>query len=294
MGGIEDIAKAIARVCEPSPQLLGWLRSARFRGRSRIVSQLGRGALPCEATTLCDGIRYALDLDDDVQRAIYFDCYEQNDLPWMLAPVPAGGVCLDVGANVGFYTLHFARRVGPGGVVHAFEPDPHNAARLEANCRLNDFGSVVRIHRQAVGGAAGRLTFHRSDRAHSGWGSLEPFREAVEKIEVECVTLDAFLAAEGIRHVDLMKVDVEGAECDLLDGARESLAAHVFRHLAIEFNGVRLAARGLTFADFRARLEAAGYRPAPATHELFRRLTDGTLDPATRWDNLLFESPEAG
>ena len=137
----------------------------------------------------------------------------------------------------------------------------------------------------------GKAVLHRSDDAHSGWGSLSERPGEIASIEVPLTTLDSFLETQRIEQVDLLKVDVEGSEIELLRGARRSLERHVFRHLFIEFNGVLLAERGLGPAEFLAPLEAAGYKLWPAHVGLVERMRSGA-DPAhTVWANLLFSAP---
>ena len=244
---------------------------------------------PRELTAECDGLRFLLDLGDDVQRSIYFECYEPSDVALLTPLIPPGGVCLDAGANVGFYTLHFARRVGPEGRVHAFEPDPRNAARLRANCALNGFGPIVEVREAAISDREGTASLHRSEAAHSGWGSLAPGGGAESVTEVETTTLDAYLARMRLDRVDLLKADVEGSECALLLGARESLRSRRIRRLFIEFNGVRLREQGKGLEDFLRPLEEAGYAPAASHAGLVDRMRSGEIPPHTVWPNLLFE-----
>jgi len=88
-----------------------------------------------EETVDREGIRYQLDLRDDVQRELYFNYYE-----WGRCPSSAcsyAGTCLD--ANNGAFALQMARKVGKSGTVHAFEPDQYVFSRLLQNCRLNHF-----------------------------------------------------------------------------------------------------------------------------------------------------------
>jgi FkbM family methyltransferase len=287
-----DLAiRAAGRACEASPLLARALRSARFKGRCRIVSAMRRVPLASDLAAECGGLTFELDLRDDVQRAIYFECYEPRDLALVQSLVPAGGVCVDVGANVGFYSLHFARLVGPSGRVFAFEPDPRNAARLRRNVALNAFEPIVEVDERAVSGRDGRATLHRSDPDHSGWGSLAAHADETSTVDVSTTTLDSFLEARGIDRVDLLKADVEGSEIDLLRGATRSLRKRRLRRLFIEFNGVRLAGSGLGLPEFLAPLEAAGYRPAGAHADLVDRMRSGNVPAHTVWPNLLFEAP---
>jgi mRNA interferase RelE/StbE len=110
-------------------------------------------ARACEAE--CSGVKFDLDTEDDVQFDIYFNIYERRVLKKVLPLVARGGACLDAGANVGVFALRFAQRVGPSGIIHAFEPDPVNYERLHKNIELNGLGGYLR----APGGTLGQIRF---------------------------------------------------------------------------------------------------------------------------------------
>lgn len=278
-----------ARTCEKSPAAAHLIRSFDFKGKGSIIQRIRPCAMSRQVTADCDGLWYRLDLSDDVQRELYFNKYESADIQQGLELVPSGGTCVDVGANIGAYTLQFARKVGKHGLVHAFEPDPYVFSRLESNCRMNGFEDRVRCHNVAVTNLTGPRSFYQSDRHHSGWGSLVKFDDiAVQAQRVQCITMDDFLANEGIQHVDLLKVDVEAHEPELLEGSMQSLANHVFRFVLIEFNGIRLAERGKTLEDFLLPLTIAGYKAVMLRVELLRKMLDRRVPAEGMCTNFLF------
>jgi FkbM family methyltransferase len=137
------------------------------------------------------------------------------------------GMCLvDVGANIGYYSLMGARIVGPTGAVHAFEPNESIRNRLSGNVQLNGFQNVV-VHREAVTKQTGTVRFYKSAWSeNSGISSIIPSYGLEEQGEdVPCVTLDDFAATLGARRIDLLKIDVEGAELDVIAGGRRVLGA---------------------------------------------------------------------
>ncbi len=250
----------VAAGCERSPAFSWLLRNVTFRGKGRIVMRLHSDAMAREVTVTNDGIRYCLDLRDDVQRELYFRIYEVLELETALELIPVGGTCLDIGANNGAFALQFARKVGHEGIVHAFEPDAEVFSRLVRNCHLNGFESVLKCHRIAVSNATGHATLFKSEPRHSGWGSLQQFKDIVNQTEtVPTVTLDDFLARERIRHIDFLKVDIEAQEPEFLEGASKALRDQIFRYVLIEFNGIRLGERGKTLNDFLAPILNNGY-----------------------------------
>jgi FkbM family methyltransferase len=135
-----------------------------------------------------------------------------------------GVVVYDLGANMGYFTLCMARRVGPDGRVFAFEPDPEMADRLERNAELNGIGNVTLV-RAAVWCEEGWVTFRRSDPRISpdrGLGQILPGSEQQgDRISVPTITLDGF--SVWAPPPGLIKCDVEGAEVEVFDGARSLL-----------------------------------------------------------------------
>jgi FkbM family methyltransferase len=261
---LNPLFSCAARVCEKSPAASNFVRNFAFAGKNRIVARVRPEAIGPEIIATCQGVRYRLDLHDHLQRDLYFNCNPSDELELRCALhlIPVGGTCIDVGANIGVFALPFAKRVGDRGTVHAFEPDPANFARLEANAVLNGFDHVVKCHQLAVSNASGEVSFYRSDSSESGWGSMVEFKDiSVGREIVRAITLDDFLAAEKIEKVDLLKVDVEAHEPELLEGSRRSLGAQVFQFILIECNGVRLAQRGKVLDDLLRPILGAGYLP---------------------------------
>jgi FkbM family methyltransferase len=242
-----------------------------------------------EATAVCNGVRYHLDLRDNVQREMYFNVYEEGEIKAAVDLIPVGGTCLDVGANCGAFALPFAKKVGERGLVHAFEPDTYAFERLLLNCQLNRFESILKCHQIAVSNVIGSVFFYSSDPVHSGWGSVEEFKDiAVQKQRVEAVTLDHFLKTNHIGRVDFLKVDIEAHEPELLAGAEKALLNRVFRFVLIEFNGYRLGQRKKSLKDYLEPMSRAGYTLLrPAGPEL-QKIVIGTIPQEDVLTNLLF------
>jgi FkbM family methyltransferase len=245
-----------------------------------------------EVVAICQDMTYKLNLRDDIQRAIYFNAYEDESLlAQVLKLVSPGGTCLDAGANVGFYTLRLAQAVGPGGRVHAFEPDDDAVTRLQENLRLNGFQDRVSVYQQALTNKTGCATFYRSEPTHSGWGSLVEFSDiAVAQMSVPAITLDDFLHAHDISSIDFAKIDVEAGEFELLEGATQALSQQRIRYLLLEFNGIRLAQRARTLADLLQVLARYAYYPASFSEAKVQAMLDGKLSAETQVVDLLFRA----
>lgn len=162
-------------------------------------------------------------------RAGLFEVVETAYLPRILRP---GDTFVDVGANVGYYTLLAAKLVGEGGRVFAFEPDPESFALLERNVRLNGFDNVV-LERKAASNEAGTLRLYLAPE-NKGDHQIYPSRgEEREFVEVEAVTLDAYFADVPGR-VDFVKIDTQGAEMAILEGMAGLLESDAIV-LSVEF-----------------------------------------------------------
>jgi FkbM family methyltransferase len=137
--------------------------------------------------------------------------YEKHIVEAMLPFLMPGAVFVDVGANIGFYTLLAASRVGPSGKVIAFEPSSANCELIEASVRKNGFTNVV-VQQAAVADITGTIGYRQTRYSSNGVvGNFDDFPQ-----RVRAVTLDACL--QGEERVDVVKMDVEGAEGLVLSG----------------------------------------------------------------------------
>ncbi len=145
----------------------------------------------------------------------------QNALVDLIRP---GNVVLDVGANVGFFTMIAARATGPSGIVLAFEPVADNADALEANARRNRFDHV-RTHRIALADRTGEaeiiLTDHPGGATLASAGLRPP--DARGRAEVPVARFDDLRDQHAVPAPDVIKIDVEGAEVQVLRGMEHTL-----------------------------------------------------------------------
>lgn len=144
----------------------------------------------------------------------------QHALAQYLAP---GGVLYDVGANVGFLTVIGARLVGAAGAVYAFEPVPSNAAFVRRNAELNEFRNVTVIEK-AVSFASrkGELTLAQ----YSGGAVLSTIAappDAAGRLSIELVSIDDLVFRDRMRPPAMVKIDVEGAELEVLRGMSRTM-----------------------------------------------------------------------
>jgi FkbM family methyltransferase len=137
-----------------------------------------------------------------------------------------GDVFYDIGANVGFFALAGARRVGPAGAAYAFEPVPDNAAAIRASAELNGLANLEVVEK-AAGRAAGRDRLLLVEDL--SWSHLESqgwHPRTLDTLEIEIVSIDGLVAEGVLRPPQLVKIDVEGAEIDVLEGMRRTIEEH--------------------------------------------------------------------
>jgi FkbM family methyltransferase len=150
------------------------------------------------------------------------DLEVQSALGRLLGP---GMNAFDLGANVGFTAVMMARRVSPGGQVVCFEPLASNADQIVHNSALNSF-DCIQVRREAVGRIDGEAEFSLS---HSPtWGRLAQAGATPEQsgtIRVPVRSLDSLWEAGQLCRPHVIKIDVEGAEADVIAGGRNFLAA---------------------------------------------------------------------
>ena len=183
---------------------------------------------------------------------------ELRQLQRLLSP---GDVFIDVGANIGLYALKASRLVGPTGRVLALEPGVEAYGHLTANLALNDFGWAEAM-KGAASDRAGEAVLHHVPLGNDPQAfSLIANDRAQVGETVETLTLDILIARCDLTRVDLIKIDVEGAEPMVVAGARGMLAR--FKPAVIFECNAHISAGGGTDAaatETWRRLAEAGYR----------------------------------
>ncbi|MEM7412600.1 MAG: FkbM family methyltransferase [Myxococcota bacterium] len=169
------------------------------------------------------------------------------------------GTVVDLGANVGCFSCRILPRVDR---LIAYEPDPHNFELLRRN--LADAKDAVAVP-EAAGARTGTLRLHLAEGGKLGGRSTQFSNLAPElldsEVEVPVTTLEALFDEHGIEHCDLLKIDVEGAEYDILGAAPPELLSRVSRIVG-EYHDVDPDDPRTRIGNFRALLETAGFRVA--------------------------------
>jgi len=206
-----------------------------------------------------EGLRIALPKGGPAALVYYQGFSEPDTADLLRALLQPGMVLADVGAHFGEYTLLGARRVGDTGEVHAFEPDPRVHDALVENVRLNRLERVV-IRPWAVSDAEGEVELRlAAEPALSALAvASSPLSPGQRVHRVRAVTLDGYVAA---RRLDVVKIDVEGAEMRVLRGAQRLLqrAPAEAPVLIFECAAHNYARFGYSPADVFRLLRRSGY-----------------------------------
>lgn len=192
---------------------------------------------------------------DTFQAYIIRNGWEELTTEMFKKVVKKGDTVVDLGANIGYFSLLAARLVGSEGKVYAFEPEPMNYELLLKNIELNGYDNIVPVPK-AVSNVSGTIRFflHSKDTgAHTIYQPLHGEREFKESIEVQAVTLDEFF--KGKEHpIDVIKVDVEGAEVAVLLGMDRIIRQNESLKMFIEFHPPGIRRRGDSSQEFARRL----------------------------------------
>ncbi|MBC5809637.1 MAG: FkbM family methyltransferase [Candidatus Eremiobacteraeota bacterium] len=208
------------------------------------------------------GYRLWVSLDDlAIARPVLVDAYELAEARFIEHTVREGDLAVDVGANLGFHALHMAKLVGPAGRVLAFEPLGYLGDALSASVAENGFSERVEVRREALSDCAEEAVLRHAPRT-ANFGGAHLARSATPEIfqtdeRVPCVPLDDVL---GERRCAFIKMDVEGAESRVVNGARRTLERDRPAILS-ELHETQLrAVSGCGANDLIAQLRELGYR----------------------------------
>ena len=181
-------------------------------------------------------INMQLHLSDFIQQQIFFlGFYDFAGISYLKKNLQEGDVFFDIGANVGSFSLIASKQVQSAGKVYAFEPVHQTFKQLTYNYSLNQFTQTTLI-RKAVANKNGQIELNVSDQSNTGMSSILNHDAENGKIEiVPCITLDDFVVENKISTINLIKMDIEGAEYLALQGMSHILQ-HIRPDIMVELN----------------------------------------------------------
>ncbi len=225
------------------------------------------------------GLRFKLESASEIEAFLrHGGHFEHADLELAGRLLSPGMTVIDVGANIGFFTASFARRVDPGGRVFAIEPAQISQKRLEQTIALNDLTNVVPVS-LALADVAGEAELYSYGPGFESWSTLAPREipigetvlQASGSSPVQTTTLDKFARERRLTSIDLVKLDVEGAELRVLEGAKTLLRDGRIHAVIVEVSDNTLEAFGNSAVELVLFLEQHGLMP--------HRLEGGRLVP---------------
>ncbi len=163
-------------------------------------------------------------------------CWEPSTMTLMQNLLNPGQTVIDAGAHIWHFTVLAAGAVGPRGRVFAFEPAPDNAARLRRNLALNRFECPVEVIERALSDRSAEVSLYDDGDTFGAEHSLLAQGDRQAAFTATCVTFDAFARQRRLEQVDLIKIDVEGAELKVLEGMRRTLETYPRLRLIIELH----------------------------------------------------------
>lgn len=207
-------------------------------------------------------IKINLYFDSVLCSFIYCDNFEWRERRFLNSYLRRGDIFVDIGANIGLFTLIASHRVGDSGKVFSFEPCAKTYQRLVRNVELNRMNNVKCLQ-MALSDCSGQVQMNSSLDGHDAWNSVvAPIAGSAFVTEmVRTVKWDDFAREHNLMgRVNMMKIDVEGWESHVLAGGSETLSRRDAPVLQIEFTEKAIQSYGCTCADLYHRVEKLGYR----------------------------------
>ncbi len=243
------------------------------------------------------GSRMRLDLSDEgISRELYLTgVHERYSTRQFREELEPGMVLLEIGANIGYYTLISLQHLGPDGYVVALEPSPVNLSALSENLRLNEVDGRVSLFPYAAGRKPDVLPFYMMPRGnHSTFIKRDDHGfKPVSVVDVQVTSIDELAKRENLK-IDYFRMDVEGYESEVIEGMAETLAdTDAPSGAFIEVHPVLLRQNGSSTLSFLERMEEFGYtvktarylgRRRPVVHSNAELLAHPLVDAPGCWE----------
>ena len=184
--------------------------------------------------SIIQGSKMYLDPGDSLDLSIN-GVYGELDTKIIRDNIKEGDIVIDVGANIGYYTLIFAQLVGASGKVFAFEPEPKNFEILKKNIEVNNYQNII-AEQKIVSDESGMVKLFIAEKGIVGH-RLQQKTDSQKFIEVESIILDNYLKNLNLSEkINFIKIDVEGAEVKVLEGSKIMIEKSDQLKIFTEFN----------------------------------------------------------
>lgn len=223
----------------------------------KVVSTFNKNEI--KTFKLPDNSLFKYPLNSAIGCCLYRGSFEEQELSFFMSTLKPGDTVLDVGANAGLYSIIASKIVGEEGHIYAFEPGEVELSLLAENIALNQ-SSNIQVVDKAVGNYVGEVNLGISD--DGAMNSLRVTQHSMQNIKqwtsVQITTLDEFIKHSSIAKVDFIKIDVEGAEYLVLEGAKEVLTNNKLTIL-FESSNVTSAAFEESISDIIQYVQRIGF-----------------------------------
>lgn len=208
-----------------------------------------------------NGIKINLYLDSKLSEILVFKPFEKEEQSFLSFFLKKGGIFVDIGSNIGLYSLIASKIVGEEGKVYSFEPTPEIFNRLKENIKANRIRNIY-PYEIALSNKSGTQPFLISRDGYDAWNSFGKPSEGREfdKILVETTTLDEFIEHSGIEKIDLVKLDVEGWEVNVLHGGIKYFSSSQAAAILVEFTDINQRNAGYSSRELYFSMLKLGYQ----------------------------------
>lgn len=251
VGGVVLLALAYSFFAWNSESVLNW--------RHSLLTEFQRTVVTLNLSGL-DTTPLFLIPDDTIitPMTIRHGLWEANETYWFCRSIGPGDTFVDVGANVGYFTVLAAQIVGDSGHIYAFEPNPEAFAMLQKNVRLNGLTNVT-LEQKAVSNAPGELELYLATENKGDHRIFQARGESRESVTVETVVLDEYFKGRE-SEINFIKVDTQGAEGVIVEGMKQIVQTNPQLRIAIEFSPWHLGEFGFDPGKLVDMLEAVEFR----------------------------------
>ena len=203
-----------------------------------------------------DGDKLFLDQNDSLSLSIN-RVYEEFGTNLVKKEIQKGDIVIDIGANIGYYTLIFSKLVGNTGKVYAFEPDPTNFELLKKNIEVNGHTNVI-LEQKALSNKNGKMKLELNKENTAGHHLVLNNKNINDSIEVDVVTLDDYFQEIGTK-IDFIKMDIEGGETNAILGMKKLFDSNKNLKLITEYNPQAINNMGLECKEYLELLINEGF-----------------------------------
>lgn len=254
----------------PVERILRGIRKSLGLGASQSSDSLPSRVYTAflEGITLGGGIPRSINGEPSIQ--IVPTCrsissrYESDVWDWLKQRTTPASVILDVGAQLGLYSMLASRHIGKEGRIFAFEPSPETVAVLNRHLRMNKMSDRVEVVQAAVGPEDGEVTFYMAGTHPCNTmapTTVDPVK--LTPIQVKSITLDSFCRQRQLQPT-ILKIDVEGWELPVLRGARETIQDPNLT-ICVEMHPYAWESAGYAASDFTSFADTNGFEMVPLT-----------------------------